>query len=149
MIRRVFVDCDVILDLLLARHPFFDSATRLFELLESEDLEGHASPLVFSNLFYILRRQITPEAARNALQKLKRLLRLLPVDEKTVDLALASSFTDLEDALQYYTALAHDLDALVSRNKRHYRAARIPVLTAEECVAIVSAQRERQGSPEV
>lgn len=140
MIRRVFVDCDVILDLLLARHPFFDASTRLFELFESEDLEGHASPLVFSNLFYILRRQIPPQAARNSLQKLRRLLRLLPVNEKIVDLALASSFTDLEDALQYYTALTHDLDALVSRNKRHYKAARIPVLTAEECVALISTR---------
>ena len=138
MIRRVFVDCDVILDLLLARHPNFEAATRLFELFESEELEGHGSPLVFSNLFYVLRRQIPPQEARNALQKLRRLLRLLPVNEKIVDLALASSFTDLEDALQYYTALTHDLDALVSRNKRHYKAARIPVLTAEECVALIS-----------
>lgn len=136
MIRRVFLDCDVILDLLLAREPFFAAATSLFQLIQAGRLEGHASPLVFPNLFYILRRKIPPAEARDALKKLRLLLRLLPVDESIVDLALASSFTDVEDALHYYTALTHDLDALVTRNRRHYGAARIPILTAEECVLL-------------
>ncbi len=64
------------------------------------------------------------------------LLRLLPVDERIADLALSSSFSDLEDALHYYTTLQHRLDALVTRNRRHYRNAKLPLLTAEECVQL-------------
>lgn len=141
--RRVLVDCDVILDLLLARKPFLSAATRLFELFESNKLKGHVSSLAFSNLFYVLRRQIEPAAARDALRKLRNLLRPLPVDEKVVDMSLASSFADLEDALHYYTALNQGMDALVTRNGRHYKSAQIPILGPEECVALLSGSGEK------
>ena len=134
MTRRVFVDTDVILDLLLAREPFFASATRLFLLLQEGRIVGWTTPVVFSNLFYILRQAMPAPEAMAALRKLRLLVGILPVDEGTVDTALASSFTDFEDGLQYYAATASDLDAIVTRNKKDFRSAEIPVLNAEECV---------------
>jgi len=79
-----------------------------------------------------------PEAV-STLRKLKLLVRVLPVDEHVLDLALASSFTDFEDAIQYYTALAHKAAAVVTRNKRDYREAKIPILDARECVELYAA----------
>ena len=133
---RVFVDTDIILDLLLAREPFFPAATRLFLLLQDEKMEGYVSPLSFSNLFYILRKAISGVEAIAALRKLKLLMRVLSVDEQTIDLALASSFSDFEDAIQYYAALSNDVDAIVTRNKEDYKTAKIPVLTADECIQV-------------
>jgi len=135
MIRRVFVDTDVILDLLLARQPFYPAATELFLLIQNEQVEAWSSPLVFSNLFYILRKALSAPEAIAALRKLRLLVRLLSVDERTTDLALASSFTDFEDAIQYYAAVSGNLDALITRNKQDFRAAKLPILTAAECVA--------------
>jgi hypothetical protein len=66
---------------------------------------------------------------------------VLPVDEEVLDLALASSFTDLEDAIQYYTALAHDLAALVTRSKRDYRNVQMLIVDAQECVELFAASR--------
>lgn len=138
---RVFIDTDVILDLLLAREPFFPAATRLFMLVQGGELEGYVSSLIFSNLFYILRKKSSASEAIAALRKLKVLTRVLPVDERTIDLALASPFTDFEDAIQYYTALSSDIDAIVTRNQRDYQAARLPVLTAEECIGVYLSKR--------
>lgn len=134
MTRRVFVDSDVILDLVLAREPFFRAATDLFLLIQDGRIAGFTSPVVFANLFYILRQETSPSEAVIALRKLRLLLGVLPVDEKIVDRALASSFSDFEDAIQCYAAVAQDLDAIVTRNKKHYRAAEIPVLDAVECI---------------
>jgi predicted nucleic acid-binding protein len=139
MIARVFLDTDVILDLLLAREPFFGAAAALFVALQDGRIEGCVSPLIFSNLFYILRQQLSAPETMTALRKLRLLVRVLPIDEQVVDLALASSFKDFEDALQYYTALAHDLGALVTRNKRDYREAKLPILDARECVELFGA----------
>ncbi len=139
MTTRVFVDSDIVLDLLLERQPFFSAAAALFLAIQDGRIEGCLSPLIFSNLFYILRQQMAPPAAVGVLRKLKLLVRVLPVDEKVLDLALASSFADFEDAIQYYTALAHDASALVTRNKRDYRHARIPILDARECVELFAA----------
>jgi predicted nucleic acid-binding protein len=138
---KIFVDTDIILDLLLAREPFFPAATRLFLLIQDGEMEGYVSPLSFSNLFYILRKETSGAEAIAALRKLKLLTRVLAVDEHTIDLALASSFTDFEDAIQYYTALPNDVDAIVTRNKRDYKTAKIPVLTAEECIEVYLSQR--------
>ncbi len=133
---------------MLKRQPFFAKAVRFFHLVQEGALEGCVSPLICSNLFYILRRQLSREEARAALGKLRVLLRILAVDETTVDRALSSSFKDFEDAIQYYTALAHGLDAIVTRNKKDYTSAKLAVFTAEECVAAYEAQekaRRRSG----
>lgn len=142
MIQRVFVDTDTILDFLLARQPHAPAATELFTLFQEGTLEGCVSPLIFSNLFYILRKQTSGPEALEILRKLKLLTRVLPVDERTIDLALASSFKDFEDAIQYYVALAHDLDAIVTRNKSDYKTAKLLVLTAKECVDRLDSRRD-------
>jgi predicted nucleic acid-binding protein len=139
---RIFIDTDVILDLLLAREPFFSAATRLFLLVQDGEIEGCVSPLIFSNLFYILRKELSASEAIAALRKLKLITRVLPVDERTIDLALASSFTDFEDAIQYYTALEQGLDAVVTRNKQDFKSAKLPILTAGECVELYRSRRE-------
>ena|SRR5438270_11591908 len=140
MIQRVFLDSDIILDLLLAREPFFPAATRLFLLIQEGEIQGCVSPLIFSNLFYILRKNRSAPAAVTALRKLKLLTHILPVDDRAIDLALASSFTDFEDAIQYYTALSNEVDAIVTRNKQDYKTAKIPILTAEECIELYRSQ---------
>ncbi|HSR93046.1 MAG TPA: PIN domain-containing protein [Gemmatimonadales bacterium] len=142
MTLRVFVDTDVILDLVLARPDFLPEASRLFALIQNGQIEACTSPLVLSNLFYILTKKISAEEAIKALRKLRALLRVLPIDERMIDMALASSFNDFEDAVQYYAAVSADLDALVTRNKKDYGSAEIPILTAAECVASYHSTRD-------
>lgn len=138
---RIFVDSDIILDLLLARQPFLPAARELFLLIQKRGVEGYVSPLIFANLFYILRKGSSGSEALAALRRLRLLVRVLPMDEKTIDRALASSFRDLEDALQYYVAVEHNIDALITRNKKDYLPSEIlPILTAEEFVALYRSQ---------
>lgn len=139
MNRRVLVDADVILDLLLAREPFFTAAAELFLLIQDGAISGFTTPVVFANLFYVLCQRMPASEAATALRKLRLLLGVLPVDQKTVDRGLASAFADFEDAIQYYAAIGQGLDAIVTRNKPDYKAAEIPVLDAVECVRLASA----------
>jgi predicted nucleic acid-binding protein len=137
MTPRIFLDTDIILDLLLARQPFFRPATELFQRLQDGLVEGFVSPLIFSNLFYILRKERSSATeAITALRKLRLLVRVLPVDEQILDRALASSFSDFEDAIQYYTAMSSEIDTIVTRNKTDFRSSKIPVYTAEEYLEI-------------
>lgn len=138
---RVFIDADIILDLLLARQPFLPAARALFLLIQKKrGIEGYVSPLILSNLFYILRKVSSGPEALAALRKLRLILRVVPMNEKTVDLALASPFKDLEDAFQYYAAVEQNLDALLTRNKKDYLASGLPILTAEEFLALYRSQ---------
>lgn len=136
MFERVLVDTDVILDLLLARQPFFPAATRLFSAFQEGRIEGHVSSLAFSNLFYLLRKQIGGAEATAILRKLRLVTRVAQVDVKIVDLALASSFNDFEDAVQYFAAMESDLQAIVTRNWRDYKESKLPIVNAEECLEL-------------
>jgi predicted nucleic acid-binding protein len=140
MPQTVLIDTDVVLDLLLAREPYFPAAGRLFAWIQEGRIEGFISSLAFSNLFYVLRKRMPAAEAIAALRKLRLLVQVVPVNERVVDLALASSFRNFEDAIQYFAALEQGIPALVSRNKRHYTEARIPVWSAEECLEFLSAR---------
>ncbi len=130
--NRPFIDTDIVLDLLLARAPHFNPAARLFSLIESGKVRGHVSALTFANLHYVLRRALSgPETVRH-LRKLRLLLHVAPLTDRVVDQALASEFKDFEDALQNYTVSENGLNCLITRNKRDYKNAAVPVYTAEE-----------------
>ena len=55
--NKIFVDTDVILDLLARRLPHFHFSAVLFTFAEMKKLELYTSPLIFANTFYILRKQ--------------------------------------------------------------------------------------------
>ena len=129
--NKVFVDTDVILDLLAERIPFFHFSAVLFTFAEMKKLELYTSPLILANTFYILRKQLGNDEAKNALRKLRILLHVIDSSESIIDKALNSDFTDFEDAIQYYTALDHDIKIILTRNVRDYKNASVIVQTPE------------------
>ncbi|MDN4165326.1 PIN domain-containing protein [Cytophagales bacterium LB-30] len=128
---RVFVDSDIILDLLSARQPHYSPAAELFSLADEGFVKIFVSSLSFSNVNYILSRQYNGDQARKMLLKFKTLVSILPVNDKTIELALSSEFKDFEDAIQYYTAIESKIETLLTRNLKDFRKAEISVLTAE------------------
>ncbi len=129
--NKLFVDTDVILDLLGQRIPHFHFSAVLFTFAEMKKLELYTSPLILANTFYILRKQIGIDEAKKALRKLRILLHIIDSSEAVVDKALNSDFSDFEDAIQYYTALEHGISVILTRNLRDYKNASIIVQTPE------------------
>lgn len=133
--EQVFADTDIILDLLAQREPFYRPAAALFSLADKKEIAVHVSSLSFTNLNYLLSRQYSATKARKLLLKFKTLVTILAVNDKVVELALASDFTDFEDALQYHTALENDVRIILTRNLRDYKSADVPVMSAEQFLA--------------
>lgn len=88
MSNRVFIDSDVILDLLCKREPFYPDAAELFTLGDLGTIELVTTSVVFANVFYILRKALGIDKAKELLRKLRILVGIVPVCEKTVDLAV-------------------------------------------------------------
>ncbi len=129
--NKLFVDTDVILDLLGQRIPHFHFSAVLFTFAEMKKIELYTSPLILANTFYILRKQLGNDEAKKALRKLRILLNVIDSSEAVVDKALNSDFTDFEDAIQYYTALEHGISVILTRNLRDYKNASVIVQTPE------------------
>ena len=129
--NKLFVDTDVILDLLGQRIPHFHFSAVLFTFAEMKKLELYTSPLILANTFYILRKQLGNDEAKKALRKLRILLHIIDSSESVVDKALNSDFSDFEDAIQYYTALEGGISVILTRNLRDYKNASVIVQTPE------------------
>ena len=133
---RVFVDTDVCLDLLSGRKPFNKTAEILFSLADNRKVKIYVSSLSFSNIDYVLRSQYSSTHSRQLIGKFKTLVNVLPVDSKTIDLAIASDFNDFEDAIQYSCALENNLTTIITRNVKDYKKATIAILTPEAFIAL-------------
>ena len=59
------------------------------------------------------------------------MLHVIDSSESVIDKALNSDFSDFEDAVQYYTALEHEIPVILTRNIRDYKKASVIVQTPE------------------
>jgi hypothetical protein len=89
------------------------------------------SSLSFANLDYLLRSTYGSTSSRRKLAIFKTLVEVAPVSDTTIDLAITSSFTDFEDAIQYNCALQQKIEWLITRNLKDFKKASIHVMTPE------------------
>jgi predicted nucleic acid-binding protein len=136
---KVFLDSDIILDLLTKREPHFEASLAVFLLIQDKKVLAYTSPVVIANIFYILNRHFSREKAISSLIKIKSLIKVLSCGDDEIELALSSDFKDFEDSIQYYTALAHGMDIILTRNVKDYKTANINVSTPLEYIRATAA----------
>lgn len=129
--NKYFVDTDVIIDLLAQRQPHYHFSAVLFSLAEMGKFELYTTPTVIANIFYIIRKQLGKEAAKNAIRKLRLIIHIIDSSEKVIDQSLNSDFSDFEDAIQYYTCLKFKISAILTRNLKNYKNANLLVQSPE------------------
>lgn len=129
--ETVFIDTDIALDLLARREPHYKAAATLFTMADKGNIGIGISSLSFSNIHYLLTKQYNAVESRRILINFKVLVNVLPVDDKVIELALSSKFADLEDAIQYFTAIENDINILLTRKVKDYKQASIAVMSAE------------------
>lgn len=130
--ERLFVDTDIVLDLLGAREPHFSPAAILFSMADQGSIRLYVSAITFANVNYVLSRQLNESRARRLLLKLKTLVRIAPVNEKIIELSLSSDFRDFVDAIQYHSAIENNIQTLLTRNLRDFKKAQISIMTAQQ-----------------
>ena len=100
--RKIFIDTNIVIDLLSRRELFYNEAANLFSLADKKKIELSVSSLTIANTSYTLLRQKTANETKAVLRKLRLIIKILPLDDKIVGLALNDdSFSDFEDGLQY------------------------------------------------
>jgi predicted nucleic acid-binding protein len=129
--KKLFLDTNIVIDLLAKREPFYEEAANLFTMADKQQIQLFVSALTFANTNYILLHEMKAGEAKLILRKLKLIVRVLNLNEKIVELSLNDDdFKDFEDALQYYTALENEADAIITRNLKDFQKAKLPAMTA-------------------
>lgn len=130
--KKVFLDSDVILDLLLERQPYHHSITLLFEKVKSGEINLFTSSICILNINYILRKSYSRDNVREILNKFLPFIKVLSVDSGVIYSSLNSDFIDFEDGVQYYCSLNNEISEIITRNIKDYKPSKIPVLTPIE-----------------
>ena len=139
--NKIFIDSDVILDLILIRQPFYKYSASLFTLIENKKIQAYTTPVIFSNLNYILTKLKNSKFALNSLKKLRSLIEISLLDLNTIDQALNSNPKDFENALQYFSCYNSQIKFLITRNKRDYPKNGIKILSANEYLKMYKQKR--------
>ncbi len=131
--KKVLIDSDVVMDFLGKRQPFYADSVKILSLCELKKIQGFVTPVIVSNIYYLLR---LVEKHENVIEKLKVLmsfLDILVIDKTTIIEALNSGFSDFEDALQNYAAEhSNSVSAIITRNSKDYKNSNLSVFTPTE-----------------
>jgi len=129
---RLFLDTNVILDLLGEREPFYDSAAKIATLADKGKIILIVSALSYPTIFYLLSKFEDKDIVKEKLRKFKVIAETSDLSDRIIEKGLSSKFTDFEDALQYHCAIKQDCNILITRNEKDFKGADIPVMTPDE-----------------
>ena len=103
----------------------------------SGDIDAYTTPAVLHIVSYFLAKARGVVSVKVIIVTLLNDVTIIDCSHATAVLTVNSSITDVEDALQYYTALAHKADYFISSDVELKKAAlpQLPVYTAAGFVA--------------
>lgn len=130
---RILIDTNVFMDYIADRKPFSETAYQIIELCTNKKVEGCIAAHTISNLFYILRRDLSIEERRDVLQGLCKIFQVIGIDSAKLEEALKNdSFTDFEDCLQMECAKDFGAKFIVTRNIKDYVCSSIKAIEPTE-----------------
>lgn len=132
---RVFVDTNVLLDVLAERKPFYSDSVDIWTLAEAGRLDASISAISFTNCWYLIRRHAGRRNADKALQVLRDVFTPVDLTAQVLNQAIDAGFEDFEDAVQFHSAVQARARCLVTRNADHFPRAPLSVLTPAEFLA--------------
>jgi predicted nucleic acid-binding protein len=125
---RAFIDTNVLLDVLLPREPWAAESKAVWDAADAGTFDAVVSAMTLPNVFYIARKIIGIEKAREAVVLLLEAFEVVSLDVLAIEAALALPGIDFEDNLQLASAMAAQADLVVTRDPKGFAAARLPVL---------------------
>jgi predicted nucleic acid-binding protein len=137
----VFLDTNILLDVLGERHPHYATAALLWGEVERGALKAMVSAISFNNIHYIIRKSAGTSKAREAMVSLNAIFSIVPLDAAVIAEAINTASSDFEDAIQYVSALRVGVDYFVTRDPGHFPKQPLSVVSAAELLASLKSQR--------
>lgn len=138
----VLFDTNVILDVLLDREPFVEVALGLFGYVEQNRVQGYLCATTLTNIFYIARPTVGKDVALRRVQELLEIFDVAVVNQVILKRAVATRFTDFEDAVLYESAQYAGVDAIVTRNISDFENSDIPIYSPNDLSVLLDLKED-------
>jgi predicted nucleic acid-binding protein len=131
-----------VLDLLVDRAPYADSAAMLFAAVEQGEIVGCLCGTTVTTIHYLVAKARGRTCARDAVSKLLALFEIAPITRPVLEEALVQDFDDFEDAVITQAARHVGAQAIVTRNGRDFLCNDLSICTPDELINTLQATRE-------
>ena len=128
MKKRIFVDTNILLDVLLEREGYYYDALKIWANAENGNVEACIAAISLNNIHYVMRKLKSETTATIAVKILLRIFKVVPVDADILGLAVDFHDKDFEDDIQLQCALKAKCSQLFTRNPNHYDHSAIAVV---------------------
>ena len=131
--RKIFLDTNIIVDLIADRKPFSKYAIEIFKLAEEKKLDVFTSSHSIATTHYLLKKYLDEKTLREVLYNLLDFVTIIPVDVDIIKKGLRSSHKDFEDSIQILCASTiENIDFIITRDKKDFKGSEIQVLSPDE-----------------
>jgi predicted nucleic acid-binding protein len=138
--KNIFLDTNIIVDLIADRPPFSKYAIELFSMAEDKKVKLFTSSHSLATTHYLLKKYIEEKALREILHNLLEYITIIPVDVDILKKSLNSKHKDFEDAIQIYCAAeVSGIDYIVTRNIKDFKHSEIITLPPNEIISKLQA----------
>ncbi|OYU56356.1 MAG: PIN domain nuclease [Chitinophagaceae bacterium BSSC1] len=134
--KKVFLDTNILVDLIADRKPFSKFAIEIFQSSESNKIQLFTSSHSIATTYYLLKKFVDDKSLRSTLLGLFEYLTVVPVNTDILTKGLRSKQKDFENAVQIFCATSIEkMDCIVTRNIKDFKGSEIPVLAPDEFCA--------------
>lgn len=131
--RNIFIDINILVDIFANREPFVHKSLSIYNLAIKRKIKLYSSSNTITTLHYILKKSISEEKTRLALEHVIEHVLIIPVDINIIKKSLKSIHKDFEDAIQITSAQSiNTIECIVTRDLKDYKNAEINVLSPDE-----------------
>jgi predicted nucleic acid-binding protein len=137
--RRVLLDTNVVLDVLLDRQPYAEASALVWAAVEAGVAEGLLAAHAVTTIHYLVRKEKGNVKARRIVSAILRVFTVAAVDSAVVQEALELSCPDFEDAITAAAARSAGCECIVTRDPRGFRGSPLRALTPEAVLPLLVA----------
>lgn len=130
---KIFLDTNILVDLIADRKPFSKHAIEIFRSAEKNKIRLYTSSHSIATAHYLLKKYVDEKELRNIFFNLLEFLNVIPVDIDILKKGLRSNHKDFEDAVQILCASSiNGINFIVTRNIKDFKTSEIAVITPDE-----------------
>jgi predicted nucleic acid-binding protein len=133
---KAVLDTNIVLDVLLDRHPFSGPAAKIFGWAERSEFSGLLCATTVTTVHYLLSQAFSSRETRQLLSKLLSLFGVAAVNRHVIERALSSSIRDFKDAVLSEAGELAGAECIITRNARDFRKSPLRILDPAEFLAI-------------
>ena len=129
---RIFVDANVLVATLNKEYPLFTWSSRILSLQGKQNIELFTSPLCLAIAFYFSSKKSGEKMAREKIEMLLQHIGISTIDESITNQAINNKLIhDFEDGMEYYSAIQHKCDCIITENQTDFYFSEIEVIGCE------------------